>query len=750
MIDACLDGDFDRVCALVDDITPAHPAYDHFTAIHQAMDAVLHDLPPAEPYQHVRRALSNSASDPDLFLLLLRFGVLLAIRSCRIDQARRMLQRASQVDRDGIRPDVRAMTKHAQASLQDAIADHGRAVQHCHEALQHRNGNLNSFWMNLISFRAHCAICAHDFATAARDLVDIEAHPSLQLRLWTSPLTLKAHLYCESGRVEEGLALLDAARAEEGAIDRKHYVSLCIRLLLKCRKLDEAAVMLDQVAKERLLLTKTVYKTLRAIEALAQGNLAQASDHGRTAISGAPRGMPIDFDMTLRTLAGTELASRRPREARRILKRVDPSESRMPTQMLWARLALLEDRVDRAAEHFQRVASLGPRYVLDTVRDAWEFSSFDLARLQAIVREGDPPLPATETRPPRGAEMANPVLVGQSKSLRSIRAQIRKVAALPTPVLITGETGTGKDIAARLLHAQSPRANEAFVPVNCGALSDTLIESELFGHVKGAFTGADGNRDGLFVAAEHGTIFLDEVHAMSSRLQAALLRVLENGEIRPVGSSEIRETQARVIAATNQAIDGLIQTGQFREDLYYRLAKLHVHMPPLRDRADDVEPLTRHFLKDLFEELALTMTDDLIEALQQYAWPGNVRQLRNEIERMALSAGKSRLLTADLFQRSTEEVSQVFGEWRMDLGDEDQVKIPVPSRRHTLSRRRRLHTLFGQYDRLTRAEVIQLLECSPNTATRDLRILEEEGLIRRIQTSGHLRTSYFVRSDRHE
>ncbi|HWU84966.1 MAG TPA: sigma-54 dependent transcriptional regulator, partial [Rhodocyclaceae bacterium] len=201
---------------------------------------------------------------------------------------------------------------------------------------------------------------------------------------------------------------------------------------------------------------------------------------------------------------------------------------------------------------------------------------------------------------------------------------------------ITGESGTGKEVAARALHQLSNRKDAPFVPVNCGAIAPEIIESELFGHLKGAFTGAASSREGLFFYAQGGTLFLDEVGELPPALQAKLLRVLEDRKIRPVGAEREIPVDVRVVAATNRDLQEAVQAGTFRQDLYYRLNVVQLHMPPLRERADDIPALTLHFMRQLSSQLGVPMQmpdEEELATLRQHPWPGNVRELRNVIER---------------------------------------------------------------------------------------------------------------------
>lgn len=227
-------------------------------------------------------------------------------------------------------------------------------------------------------------------------------------------------------------------------------------------------------------------------------------------------------------------------------------------------------------------------------------------------------------------------LVGESAALQPIRQAIVRLAAVPTTVLITGESGTGKEIAARAMHTLSKRSRNHFVPLNCGAVPPEIIESELFGHVKGAFSGAASSREGLFFYAQGGTLFLDEVGELPPAMQVKLLRALEERRIRPVGTEREIPIDVRVIAATNRDLEAEVAAGRFRADLYYRLNVVQLQMPPLRDRPEDIPALVASFVRQLTQQLGVPpqLPDAaLLRSMQSYGWPGNVRELRNLVER---------------------------------------------------------------------------------------------------------------------
>jgi len=240
-------------------------------------------------------------------------------------------------------------------------------------------------------------------------------------------------------------------------------------------------------------------------------------------------------------------------------------------------------------------------------------------------------------------------LIVASPAMRHALELVARVAEHNTTVLITGESGTGKEVIARTIHRASPRGSKAFVGINCAAIPESLLESELFGHVRGAFTGASVDKTGLFEAASGGTILLDEIGELPLGLQAKLLRVLQESEIRRVGDQKTRRVDARVLVATARDLEAEVRAGRFREDLFYRVNVVVIELPPLREREDDIAPLARHFTARLAQRFGrpLSLSDDAIAWLEQQEWPGNVRQLENAIERAAVLNEKAVLERGD-------------------------------------------------------------------------------------------------------
>jgi two-component system response regulator PilR (NtrC family) len=283
---------------------------------------------------------------------------------------------------------------------------------------------------------------------------------------------------------------------------------------------------------------------------------------------------------------------------------------------------------------------------VDTAREAFKLGAddfiqkpFDVEELKIIVKKAlDRQVLINENRAFKRAQRERGSvrnIIGHSDKMQAVYQMIETVAEVQSTVLVTGESGTGKELVARAIHDLSPRAEKPFISINCGAFTETLLESELFGYVKGSFTGANTNRKGLFEAAHKGTIFLDEIGEMSPAMQVKLLRVLQERRVRPVGAHDELPIDARVIAATNRDLKSMTEEGSFREDLFYRISVIPISLPSLRERTEDIPDLVNHFVKKFCDQTGreLSISQKAMQILENYTWHGNVRELEHTIER---------------------------------------------------------------------------------------------------------------------
>ncbi len=308
-------------------------------------------------------------------------------------------------------------------------------------------------------------------------------------------------------------------------------------------------------------------------------------------------------------------------------------------------------------------------------------------------------------------------LVGGSAGMQGVFSTIRQVAPSSAAILITGESGTGKELVARAVHDLSPRASGPFVAINCAAMPESLIESELFGHEKGAFTGALQRRQGCFELANRGTLLLDEIGDMPAATQAKLLRVLEDSKVRRLGGSIEMQVDTRVIAATNRKVEESVASGELREDLYYRLNVFHIELPPLRRRKDDIGPISEALIERLNKKHECRVTGihaDALDRLRLYSWPGNVRELRNVLERAVIVAGEGRVLPSHLIGFNPDGKSVA-----LEDDDPDSVALSVGTTVREAEKRLILKTLDHTANNKTRAA--KILEISLKTLHNKLK-----------------------------
>ncbi len=456
---------------------------------------------------------------------------------------------------------------------------------------------------------------------------------------------------------------------------------------------------------------------------------------------------PIDTSRSVRWLQiHFNLARGRVEVARRLLERADPDGDFGDLHACWYRVGMAQADRSLMTHHRQRLLDRGAGYCFRELSGFPDITAAAWAAGAESAGWGRVHLGHMATTPAASAKsMAVTTipdsLVGNSPAMRTVRAAITALADRSEPVLIEAETGCGKELVARALHERSSRAARPLVIVNCAALTDSLGEAELFGHVRGAFTGAERDRDGAFATAGNGTIVLDEIGSLSLRVQGALLRVLETGDYSPLGSGQVRRNAARVIAASNEHLEETVARGAFRADLLYRLRRLLIGIPPLRERLVDLNDLYLHFATLMGMVPPPVLDDDLMAAWNRHPWPGNVREFRNAIERaLIMPDGAPWSAGLQLKGRMAPIIARpgaADGEVPIDLS-----RIPGPPR--VRARRARILALLAQEGAVTRRSVTVGNTCAPTTAAEDLAALEAAGLLRLVDEGGPNQRHYIA------
>ena len=713
------------------------------------------------------RAVPMAEADPDLLILMLSSWAELSCRLTRPSEAQTLLQRAQAMLSSQTAPEIRSHLLRSESILADSTGDRARQQQRLDDALrilpqasprtmmllwekalflcqQGRGADADADlrWLSdhtdefFTATRPLCARFVHMMETghhqeASLVLHQLERQPDADAFLTTSPY----HGYRD-------LLQVVVSRAREDAPQPPPTPSAVWLRVIQQLLADapEEALALARLDANRLLrsIVGSGLESFNMVRAeLAQGNA----------------------DAARRLLSMRHARGNRHYLDDLFLARAEHLEGNLPLSR-----ELYANCVDQA-EHFRARGRLA--FELEM---ACELSRGDVAELAHTPEDRSSTPGARRSRRPRpdeASEATSPAtgverIVGRSREADDVRRLIEQVADTEATILVTGDTGTGKELVARALHETSTRASKPFVAVNCGAIAENLLESELFGHRRGAFTGAENAHKGLFREAADGALFLDEIGEIPPRLQRALLRVLETNEVRAVGSATTSRIRCRIIAATNADLAALADEGHFRRDLMFRLQRLGIHLPRLRDRPDDIPPLSRHFL-DMGRRHGIhaTLSPPLAAALRAYDWPGNVRELRNVVERM-------RLLHSDKLSYTLEDLDLKL---RSAPSAPTQPPLtsgappgplpggPLPATpddeagalhrllsggSSQLRRRERLRDLFATHHNLTRMEVATVLRVSPNTATKDLNALIQEGVIRRVEPSASTRSHYFT------
>lgn len=457
-----------------------------------------------------------------------------------------------------------------------------------------------------------------------------------------------------------------------------------------------------------------------------------------------------------------ELSNRNERKARLIFQEMINADGlHYLDDFFLARIQLLELNHEGACETFSRLMDNLKKYdamnrLHFEMQFAKEIKPSDILLLMSKTKKIENSMANTggisqQIKPIN--EKGVKLLIGASNAISNVKKLVKKFATLKEPVLITGETGTGKELVSRAIHEEGKHSSEPFLAINCGALTESLLESELFGYEAGAFTGAQKERKGIFEAAGQGTVFLDEFGDISPKLQVSLLRVLESNEIRLIGGTKTRTVNCKIVIATNIDLQKAVEEKKFREDLFFRLNRFDIKLPPLRERSEDIPELMEYFLVNHENPNAKTIqiSKELIEILMSYRWPGNIRELKNEMDRVRILHSDKQIVTPHDFDFSHLQgelaTPQKQAEGKPNkpkpVAEEDRIDKIVNRGSKTEQRHEFLLGLFKKYKKLTRLQIIEIADISPLTATKDLQALCKSGVIEKIMPTKSVRSHYF-------
>lgn len=433
--------------------------------------------------------------------------------------------------------------------------------------------------------------------------------------------------------------------------------------------------------------------------------------------------------------------------------------------LFYARIALLENKKSESLFYIKRLTLNVRKYNFEKriefeLQFAKELSPADLYfLLQKADEFKEKGLPLEENigvvlEP---AHKGLDLIVGKSTVLSKVKKLIQKYSVILEPVLVTGATGTGKELVAQALHDIGANAKEPFLAINCGSLTDTLLQSELFGYEAGAFTGAQRAKKGIFESAGRGTVFLDEFEDVSTKMQSSLLRVLETNEIRSIGGVNSRKINCKIVVATNISLKSLVAKKQFREDLYFRLARFEIKLPALKERKDDIPELIEHFLANQnVNDRTPKLSDELMDKLKNYDWPGNIRELRNAVEKMKILHSDKEVLGVEDFefdQLENYSTTNVLTKKELpvtnpknvsiDAEEDARIKKIIAKGFKIESREQYLKEVFIKYKKLSRSQVVEILKVSPLTAANTLHSLNAAGFIVKRTPSKSSKSHYY-------
>jgi len=735
---------------------PREPAVQALLLLREARTD-LSDLEKIDAAIRASEVVDSTRTAPDLYCMLLCLGADTCSTVGKLAQAWSLLRRAESVS-DGINhPDVRAMQLYSRACFHRRVGQIQEYFEFFEQALQSAGEQQH---VKLLMMKSGDMARVGRQPEVERELMRHKgAHsPSLAFRL---SLHRMFH-FCETVQLPLARAILESVRNDPDRSTpfvKDHYVRPC-REFMRFIKERWSLTRSGQAAAADPAPGEDVPDWLRTSDCLLARRPREALSRARDRIRGDLGNYLGRQDYEAFDHLRAELACGNAEAARRIIDiRHRRGNFHYLDDLFIARAALLGGKKQEAARHFAAVTAAAARYSAEgrldlELRMACELGPCALMALSTTAGRCRAPLPPQPAEPSGKVEAEGEAvtLIGDSPAVVRMREAINSFAQLDVPVLITGETGTGKELVARGIHESGPRSEHPFIAINCGAISDNLLSSELFGHARGAFTGADSSRAGIFESAGEGTLLLDEIGSMSERLQASLLRVLESGRIRPVGVSSTRPIGCRVLAATNVPLEQLVREGRFRPDLYYRLRRVGIRLVPLRERGRDAVLLLAHFLQEgRSDGLRPAISASLEEAIMAHDWPGNVREVRGVAERMRIfSSEKLDYDISDAHFITGQELAAAAappprGSSTGSVQERDPGESAVLWRLRSSPMRRldRLRSLFSDHGKLTRAEVAELLQVSGRTASRYLKGLLAEGFIEKVKPTPSPRSHYF-------
>lgn len=710
-----------------------------------------------EVFKEIDQAVITGHPDPDFYLLFISYIISFISRRKQFERAKILEAIGDSLIKDKIHPVLQAYFVSAIVTLRDFES---KAVERdllIKKTLSIIDKNSPRYRTILFNIAIFISALGRLKELSKEDIEILEKPLNNQQAYIISEIKIANHIVL--GNVEEGLKEVDALNVTFLGNNRFRIKIRAYVLKIISGDFDE-----NNYDSDHFKVFANICKYLSI------GNLAEAQKYYEIH---AKENFYYAFNIPFLTYfeINMQLCLRNKGKARLLYHEIEKVQGKFYFDDFYlARLYLLEDNKKEAINAFGRLMKNINYYgalnqLMFLMQFAKELNTLDVIKLMDQVQS------SFETRPePTFKLTTNKIkvikginsLIGESVHLKKVKSLIQKFSALTEPVLIVGETGTGKELVARAIHDEGPNPTQPFLAINCGALTESLLQSELFGYVAGAFTGAQKERKGIFEAAGKGTVFLDEFGDVSPQMQASLLRMLESNEIRLIGDAKTRQVVCKIVIATNIDLQKAVEEKRFREDLYFRLTRFDIKLPPLRERKEDIPVLINYFLKSnkAPNEKLQHISKELMEILTNYHWTGNIRELKNEIERVKILHADKEILTIDDFEFSRlNHISATPANERANIGyknseaitkesndklDHARILTIIQRNAKTENRQDIIKNLFLNYKKISRKQLVAITGMNPGTASSELNHLCKIGFIKKVTPTKSVKSHYFV------
>lgn len=700
----------------------------------------------------IDKAIMKGHPDPNLYLLFIISSILYLALYDQFEKANSLCSIGSSLSFEEIHPMIKAYFVQSQSRLnrfEGNLIKSNKLMNEAMSLVPKKDFRYNVFWVNFAALQA----AQGKLKESGKYLSGLQA-PTTEIHLLRE-IQSKIDNCIQTGGYQEGLPLFNELkigweRIEEGNPHRFTIYQDLFKII--SGDFEESSYQVEP--SQHFANCLNALSVGKIEEAIKYHQILLKSNWPKAYMSNFVDYLPIHFELCLGKKSMAKFL---------LQEKIKKGNVLFLDDLFLGRIQLLENDGEGANQTFSRLIENVNRY------DAMKRLAFELQfakemklpnvlalmngrKSVEIITPGKGKLKTTvETfEEDKGVSC----LIGNSAIINDVKNLIKKYAKINAPILVTGETGTGKELVAQAIHQEGLNPLEPFLAINCGALTDSLLQSELFGYEEGAFTGAQKQRKGIFEAAGKGTVFLDEFGDISPKLQVSLLRVLEASEIRLIGSTKTRKIDCKIVIATNVDLHQSVAAEKFREDLFFRLARFEIKLPALKERKEDIPELINYFLwlNTRDDSNQKSLTNELLSRLTSYHWPGNIRELKNEIDRLCILNPNVEIFSLEHFdvthlqeQVGTSKQSRIIisNETFQNESPDNAILGVIQKGFPVEQRHNQLKQLFKQYKKLTRSQIMEITKVGPSTATKDLLALQTAGIITRRSPTKSPRTDYF-------